>query len=132
MNASIIAAIITASVSLLIWWLTHRSKVSPLIQPSPTNTIVVPTLPKRRTTDLSHKQILDCIDAVPPLQRDGILASFVGVYVSWPGRLFGASKVAGKMLVHLRAKDDVGIHCLSELSDCDLLLVAAKGTKVIV
>lgn len=138
MNATIIAAIITASGSLLIWWLTNRSKVAPPIQPSPANTVEEP---KRRTTDLSHRQISDSIEAVPPLQRDAILASFIGVYVTWRGKLNNATRNNNKVLVQL-IEGDLYIRdtlvpehimgCWSSPADCDALLIAPKGTDVIV
>jgi hypothetical protein len=88
----------------------------------------------RRTTDLSHKQISDVIAAVPPLQQDGISASFKGVYVSWRGKLFSASRRLDKTWVTLDNTYELGgvVICTAAHHDCVALLVAPKGTDLIV
>ncbi len=140
MNATITAAIITASTSasasFLIWWLAHRSKVAPPVHLSPSNTIAEP---KRRTTDLSHKQISDAINAVPPLQRDAIRSSFVGAWVTWIGELQTANKTSfkDKVLVQLQVGNPSvnGYHlisCLAAIAESDSLLIAPQDSKIVV
>jgi hypothetical protein len=88
----------------------------------------------RRTTDLSHKQISDSIEAVPPLQQDGIHSSFVGVYVCWRGKLFAASRVLDYVSVSLfdSSTDEAHVMCKAAPRDCDCFLIAPKGTDLVV
>lgn len=89
---------------------------------------------KRRITDLSHKQISDAIKAVPPLQQDSIEASFVGVFVRWRGKLFGATRITDHVLVSLDdiCKEGGLVHCTAAIEDCVDLIIAPSGTELIV
>jgi hypothetical protein len=88
----------------------------------------------RRVTDLTHRQMSDTIEAVPPLQRDGIAASFVGAWVSWRGTLFAASRRGDNASVALDDICELGglVHCTAPSSECDALLIAPEGTELIV
>jgi hypothetical protein len=88
----------------------------------------------RRITDLSHKQISDAIEAVPPLQRASIHESFIGVYVSWRGKLFTASRRGDETEVSLNDVSQGGglVHCVAASHDCEALLIVPEGTELIV
>jgi hypothetical protein len=91
-------------------------------------------LSEHRVSDLSHKQISDIIEAVPPLHRESIGASFIGVYVSWQGKLFAASRSGEEARVSLSAICEKGglVHCVGAFRDCDALLIAPEGAELIV
>ncbi len=142
MSDPVIAAIITTSGALLVAVIVHWRKTHSKSQPEPDSQRPSPTAipisetPKgqRRVTDFSHKQISDTIDAVPPLQRDSIEASFVGVYVSWRGKLNSASQHGDETWVSLNNICDGGglIHCTAASHDCVALLIAPEDTEIIV
>jgi hypothetical protein len=88
----------------------------------------------RRVSDLTHKQISDAIEAVPPLQRDGIEASFVGTYVCWRGKLFSASKRADRGFVTVDdvCKDGGLVNCNCPSANCDVLLIIPGRSDITV
>jgi hypothetical protein len=87
---------------------------------------------KHRFTDLNHKQISAAISAAPPLQRESICASFIGLHVSWRGKLSAARLEQDKMRVSISMVGGGFIHCTAAPRDCDALLLAPQDTEIVV
>jgi hypothetical protein len=150
MSDTVEAAIIGAIATLLaaaigvIAVIAHNRKTHRQSHTVPKNDINIPvTIPNAshgmiesasRHAGLTHKQISDTIKAVPPLQRDGIAASFIGTYVSWRGKLYDASKHDDETSVSLSDVSEDGglVHCHAKSRNCVDLLIARQGTELIV
>ncbi|MGD1083653.1 MAG: hypothetical protein ABSA47_02755 [Verrucomicrobiota bacterium] len=83
---------------------------------------------------LTHEQIAAVIKAVPPLQQDGIAASYKGVRVVWRGKLSAATRTGDRVLILVSdiLKKGLIFACRAAPEDCVGLLVAPEGTDVIV
>jgi len=155
MSDKVVVAIITTVGTLLValigaivhWRKNHSPDQEIIPSPQPRKTQVQPFIEKpkpapepepvptpRRSTALTHKEIALALEAVPPLQRDSVEASFVGLYVTWQGNLFSAFKQRDETSIMIDGPDirDGLIHCRAKHSDCTDLLVALKGTKLTV
>jgi hypothetical protein len=144
MTDTLVAAIITTSGVLLVGVISHWRKTHQPSQQEPKPVIIQPTISAQvrqpvvsaatdRATDLSHARISGVIEAVPPLQRDGIRDSFIGVSVTWRGKLFTASRKGDMVYVSLRNISPGGIIlCTAAYCDCVALLIATEGTEFIV
>jgi hypothetical protein len=107
--ASIIGACATFGACYLGWWLNRKHReFPPKEQTGPTvvsesikvvsaSPSVAPssryqesTAPARSDSGLTHKKIVDAINGVAPMLRDGIHSKFVGLSVCWKGTLDSA------------------------------------------
>jgi hypothetical protein len=148
MTDTVVAAIITTSGVILVGAISHWRRTHQPSQQEPKAVIIQPVISKAvshpvsdikpsvrpdRTSDLSHARISDVIEAVPPLQQNAVRDTFIGVTVTWRGKLFTASREDTGTYVTLRDISESGlIHCRSASFDCLELLVAPRGEEIIV
>jgi len=85
-------------------------------------------------TDLSHKQISDAIEATPPFHQQKFRESFAGKGISWRTQLSGISKYDGdEMTVYgTISGSHTLIECHARREDCELFIIAPRGTEFIV
>ncbi len=84
---------------------------------------------------MTAEQMRNAIKSAPPLQRDSIERSFIGVRVIWTGKLSSAYRLGDKVRITLSIGSmlsDVRARCEAVPSDCHDLLAAPEGTVVTV
>jgi len=87
----------------------------------------------KRITGLSHRQIADAIDAVPPFHEDKFQESFIGMTVSWRTKLSGINHYKMETTVVGGIPEGDGcLFCEARREDCDGFILAAKDTTFIV
>ena len=85
-----------------------------------------------RNMPLTLPQISDAIDAVPPMQADGVRNNFIGATVSWFGDLNSAKIDGDWVSVSMRNPwEPCGqIMCEAPLAQCRHLMLVQKGTPL--
>jgi hypothetical protein len=147
---TIIAATITTSGTVISAWLINRWKNSSANHPAPntaaqlestkpvksllSTTTLAPAAPSRpREIALSHKQISESIDGLPPFQRPAVHQSFVGARVTWPARLFGVDHFGDHMTVSVNLiGSDCLVFCRTTAADCEGIDLAPEGSRLLV
>jgi hypothetical protein len=145
MSDAVTVAIITASSGLLLLFVRHWLNTQPKSHPAEkkvaakVTTITrqshasVEAVKTRHITDLTHKQISDSIEAVPPFQQEKIRESFIGAQISWRTRLSGIHQVGDFMTVTAEIPQGNGVlFCRARAEDCDGFILAPEGTEFIV
>jgi len=84
----------------------------------------------RRKIGLSHKQISDAIEAVPPFQQEKIREDFIGRWVTWQTQLSGVYRVGDVVTVSAKIPEGDGVlFCDATPVACDGFIVAHAGTQ---
>lgn len=145
--AAVIGAVGTILAVIVGWVLRKREAKNPASQSSSVEPITS-TLPpastsppekvshvftkRKQITDLTHAQIVENIERVPPLQREDILKHYRGIRVERTGTLQNARKREdGSLSVVVRFLDHEGaIWCDAAPEDCPDLAFADEGSQL--
>jgi len=95
---------------------------------SPSDEAIGTAKKRKQITDLTHEQIVENIERVPPLQREDIIKHYRGIRVERTGKLQNARKRDdGSLSVALTFLDHEGmIWCDASPEDCPELAAAKR------
>ena len=84
-------------------------------------------------TDFTHHELADKIESAPPLLREKIQDSFVGLRVRWDGKLSGGhSSSGGNYIICLNGITPGGVYCEAVSADCQKLIALNEGAQLTV
>lgn len=99
----------------------------------------VPTIPQLPTpppkqgpiSALSHKEIVDAIEAVPPFHQQKMHEGFVGAWIRWKTTYSSIYHWSDWESVTLDTPGGHGlVHCRARAEDCELFRLAPEGMEI--
>jgi hypothetical protein len=92
--------------------------------------VVSPPSLKGGVSRLTHKQIVDVIEAGPPFQQQGIHANFIGAHVTWHTKLSGIHRNRDEATVYAEVPEGDGVlFCEAPADQCVGFMLAPEGTE---
>jgi hypothetical protein len=109
------------------WWLNHNGDLQPKGNAANEAKDAQSNDSKVVHKHLTPEYIQKIMEESPPLARDMVAKQFIGVPISWDGKLAGSSSIAGKTMIMLDSNGD-NFFVTIELPKHNFLLQAKKGT----
>jgi hypothetical protein len=86
-----------------------------------------------RLCSLTHRQISEAIEAIPPFQQAKVHESFVGATVTWITRLSAMHHIGDKVTVTAEIPEGSGcLFCRTDVEHSEVFNLAPKGTRFMV